>query len=124
MSSINDPSIKKSNDSAKEVKEFFNKYYTKKISVTSNEVDSVIGFFKKRGFDDNAAISVSTVILQQAKIDNTEVFKIVDTLEGLTSVQLSKLVSTILNTKRSNVSKLGNIKDPSNRTIEQRNIAV
>jgi len=39
MSSVSDPSIQKSNDSAKEVKEFFNKYYVKKISYTSNQVD-------------------------------------------------------------------------------------
>lgn len=124
MSSVLDPSIKKTNDSAKEVKEFFNKYYVKKISYTSNQVDSVVGFFKKRGFDTNAAISVATVILQQAKIDDVSVFKILDTLEGLSSIQLSRLVSTILNNNRSKISKIGTHIKNENTTIEQRNIVV
>lgn len=124
MSSINDPSIKQTNDSATEVKEFFDKYYTKKISFTSNQVDSVVGFFKKRGFDTAAATSVSTVILQQSKIDNVNVYKILDTLEGLTEVQLSKLVSTILNNNRSKISKLGTGQTSTNITTEQRNIVV
>lgn len=124
MSSINDPSIKKTNDSAGEVKEFFDKYYTKKISFTSNQVDSVVGFFKKRGFDTNAAISVSTVILQQSKIDNVDVFTILDTLKGLSEVQLSKLVSTILNNNRSSISKIGNSVSNTNITTEQRNIVL
>lgn len=124
MSSVLDPSINKTNDSAKEVKEFFNKYYVKKISYTSNQVDSVVGFFKKRGFDTNAAISVATVILQQAKIDDVSVFKILDTLEGLSSIQLSRLVSTILNNNRSKISKIGTHIKNENTTIEQRNIVV
>lgn len=124
MSSISDPSINKSNDSAAEVKEFFNKYYTEKISLSSNQVDSVVGFFKKRGFDQNAAISVSTVILQQAKTDNINVFKILDTLNGLSEVQLSKLVSTILNNNRSKISNLSFNESQSTVTTEQRNIVV
>lgn len=124
MSSISDPSINKSNDSAAEVKEFFNKYYTEKISLSSNQVDSVVGFFRKRGFDQNAAISVSTVILQQAKTDNINVFKILDTLNGLSEVQLSKLVSTILNNNRSKISNLSFNESQSTVTTEQRNIIV
>lgn len=109
-------------DSATETKQFFDRYYTKQISLTSNQVDSVIGFFRKRGFDKSAAIAVSTVILQQAKVDGVEVFKVLDTLEGLSEVQLSKLVATILNTNRSKISKLGNLKKPTNNTLEERNI--
>ena len=56
MSSITDPSIKQPTDSAGEVKEFFDKYFSKKIAVTSNQVDSVVGFFQKRGFDTNNLI--------------------------------------------------------------------
>jgi hypothetical protein len=124
MSSITDPSIKNVADSGKEVREFFDKYYTKKISFTSNQVDSVVGFFKKRGFETAAATSVATVILQQAKIDKVNVYKILDTLEGLTEIQLSKLVATILNNNRSKISKLGTSKISTGTTLEQRNIVV
>jgi hypothetical protein len=122
MSSIVDPSINKSSDSAAEVKEFFDKYFSKKISVTSNQVDSVVGFFSKRGFDTSSAIAVSTVLLQQAKIDNVNIFKVLDTLQGLDQVQLSKLVSTILNTNRSKTSNIGYKIENTATTSERRNI--
>lgn len=122
MSSITDPSINKLPDSAAEVKEFFDKYFSKKISLTSNQVDSVVGFFKKRGFDTNSAIAVATVLLQQAKIDNVNVFQVVDTLQGLNEVQLSALVATILNTNRSRASSIGYKIQNNVATSERRNI--
>ena len=51
--------ISKNQDSAGEVKEFFNKYFTKQINFTSNQVDSVVGFFEKRGFEKQSAITAS-----------------------------------------------------------------
>ena len=83
MSSITDQSISTKVDSAGEVREFFDKYFNKKISLTSNQVDSVVGFFQKRGFDKNSATAVASVLLQQAKIDNVNIFKLLDTLTGL-----------------------------------------
>jgi hypothetical protein len=120
MSSITDKSIQPKTDTV-EVREFFNTYFTKKIEFSSNQVDSVVGFFKKRGFDENAAISVSTVLLTQAKIDNVNVFKLIDSLSGLTEVQISKLVATILNSNRSKISNIGYRVGETN-TIEKRNI--
>jgi len=122
MSSITDPSINKLPDSATEVKEFFDKYFAKKISVTSNQVDSVVGFFSKRGFDSNSAVAVATVLLQQAKIDNVNIFKVLDTLQGLNEVQLSALVATILNTNRSKTSSIGYKIQNTAVTSEKRNI--
>lgn len=122
MSSIVDPSINKLPDSAAEVKEFFDKYFSKKISLTSNQVDSVVGYFRKRGFDNNSAIAVATVLLQQAKIDNVNIFKLLDTLQGLNDVSLSKLVATILNTNRSRISSIGFTIDNPATTSEERNI--
>ena len=122
MSSIVDPSINKLPDSAAEVKEFFDKYFSKKISVTSNQVDSVVGFFVKRGFDNNSAIAVATVLLQQAKIDNVNIFQLLDTLQGLNEVSLSKLVATILNSNRSKISSIGFTVENPATTSEERNI--
>lgn len=122
MSSIQDKSVKPSTDSASEVKEFFNNYFTKKISFTSNEVDAVIGFFEKRGFDKTAAISISSVLLQQAKVDNVNIFKLLDGLKGLTNIQLTKLVATILNANRSKVSNIGFKIENATETLEKRNI--
>jgi len=124
MSSITDPSIQPVNDSSTEVKEFFDKYYSKKISVTSNQVDSIVGFFKKRGFDQSSAIAVSTVLLQQAKVDNVSIFKLLDTLQGLDEVSISKLVATILNSNRSNISSIGYRVENTAETSEKRNIVI
>lgn len=124
MSSVSDPSINKSTDSAGEVKEFFNKYFSKKISVTSNQVDSVVGFFQKRGFDTSSATAVASVLLQQAKIDNVNIFKLLDTLEGLNEVSISKLVATILNSNRSKISSIGYKLANTSVTSEKRNIVL
>jgi hypothetical protein len=63
------PQEKPSNYSDKGVTTFFNNYFSKKLSFPTNQVDAVIAFFEKRGFDRSAAISVGTTLLQQAKID-------------------------------------------------------
>ena len=84
-------------DSADATKKFFDQYFTESISYPSNQVDAVVGFFENKGFEKLAARSTATVILQQAKVDNVNVFEIIDTLKGLTKIQLSEIVATILN---------------------------
>lgn len=122
MSSYAAEEKKLSQDSAKETKQFFDRYFTKQINLTSNEVDTVVGFFTKRKFTKDAAISVATVILEQAKAENKNVFTLVDTLSGLTEVQLSQLVSAILNNNRSKISALGYKNSFEKATTENRNV--
>ncbi len=122
MSSITDKSINKSTDSATEVKSFFDRYFSKSISITSNEVDSVLGFFKKRKFEESAAIAITTVLLQQAKSENKNIFELLDSLKGLDEVKLSQLVAAILNNNRSKVSALGYTNDYQVVTYENRNV--
>lgn len=110
-------------DSASSVKDFFDKYFVEPISYPANQVDAVVGYFEKRGFDTTSATGVATVLLQQAKIDNVNVFTLLDTLKGITDVQLSQVVAEILNYNRSKISTLGyKITSISDRT-ESRNIA-
>ena len=108
-------------DSGEEVKEFYNKYFTEKISVSSNKIDAVVGFFEKRGFDDISAANVATVLIQQSIIDNVEIFTLLDTLKGLDDVQISGLVAEVLNYNRSKNSIIGFKVDTANR-VELRNI--
>ena len=70
----------KAPDSAIEVKEFFNQYLTEKLSFPAAEVDAVIGFFENRGFEKSSAIAVATALLEQSKIDDVNVFVLIDTL--------------------------------------------
>jgi len=105
--------------------EFFNNFYNLEISYNPSEVDAVIGYFLKRGFEQTAAINTASVLLQQAKIDELNVQQLIDTLKGVTDVQLSLIVAQILNFNRSKTSVLG-FRDNSGQseTFDQRNIVV
>jgi hypothetical protein len=106
------------------VTEFFDKYFTEKLSFASNEVDAVIGFFEKRGFEKSAAISTGAILLQQAKLDGVKVFKLLDTLKGLDEAKLSVVVAEVLNYNRLSTSVLGFKNTTSTSTLEKRNIEV
>ena len=120
MSSVNN--LLKSLDSGDQTRLIFDRYFTKQISYTSNEVDSVVGFFKSRGFDNLASVSIATVLLQQSKIDNINVFNLLDTLKGVDKISLSNLVTAVLNANRSKISKLGYKTNKPETNIESRNI--
>jgi hypothetical protein len=105
-----------------EMKAFFDRFYQKQITFPSNQIDAVVGFFKKRGFDDLAANSTSIILLTQAKVDNINPFKLIDTLKGLTDVQLSQIVTEVLNLNREKTSTLGFKLETIDETTESRNI--
>ena len=111
-------------DSGSKVKTYFDSYYYKQISYPSNDVDAVVAYFEKRGFQRTAAISVASVLLRQAKIDNVKIFEVLDTLKGLDSVELSSIVAEVLNANRPRISKLGYKLNPVLVQSELRNIKV
>lgn len=104
------------------VREFFDNYYKAKLEFPASEVDAVLAFFQKRGFENTASASVSTTLMQQAKIDNVPVFKLLDTLTGLDEVQLSTLITEILNYNRAKTSTLGFKLEQEKNLVEVRNI--
>ena len=109
-------------DSADQTKQFFNQYFSAPLSFSANEVDAVLGFFESRDFEKSAAQSISTVLMQQAKIDGVKVFELLDTLKGLNSIQLSNVVTEIMNYNREKISTIGyKIDEVADRT-EARNI--
>ena len=120
MSSV--VNTQKTNDSSTEVKQFFDRYFTKSISLSSNEVDSVVAFFTKRGFEKDSAVNIATILLQQAKQEKKKIFTLLDGLEGLNDVKLNQLVAAILNNNRSKISVLGYRRDDQVSTAENRNI--
>jgi len=120
MSSLPKQKTKKYTD--QEITTFFDEFYSKELSFPTNQVDAVIGFFENRNFDKTAAIAVSTVLLKQAKIDNVNVFKLLDTLKGLEAVQLSAVVTEVLNYSRARTSTLGFKRTESSNKTEKRNI--
>ena len=108
----------------KNVTEFFDKYFTKKLEFSTNEVDAVISFFEKRGFERSAAISTGTILLQQAKLDNIKVFVLLDTLKDFDETKLSAVVAEVLNYNRLNTSTLGFKSNAVIDTLEKRNVVV
>jgi hypothetical protein len=112
-----------STDTADEVRSFFDKYFTHQITFPSNQIDAVLGFFLKRGFDEQAAKSTAIVLLNQSRIDSVSPMRLIDTLEGLSDVQLSQVVAEVLNLYREKSSALGFRLIVNDETFESRNIA-
>jgi len=118
------PSTTTTTDSADKVKTFFENYFSEPISYAASDVDTVVGYFLKRGFTESAAIATATVLLRQSKIDNVKIYKLIDTLKGLTEVQLSALVTEVLNYNRPKVSTLGYKTQIQTDNFEARNIII
>jgi hypothetical protein len=112
-------------DSATPTKTFFNSYYQQGIALSANDVDATIGFFSSRGFEKSAADTIAATLLSQAKIEGVSVQQLLDTLKGLNKLQLSKVVTEILNYNRLKISTLGYRVDNSNiNQYELRNILI
>jgi hypothetical protein len=107
-----------------DVRQFFDKFYTNQITFPSNQIDAVVGFFEKHGFDVESARSTSIVLLNQAREDNVNVFQLIDTLKTLSDVQLSQVVAQVLNTYREKISVLGYRIASIEDEYESRNILV
>lgn len=112
-----------STDSAEEVKNFFDKFFTHEITFPAAQIDAVIGFFLKRGFQEQAAKSTAIVLLNQSRIDNVNPFVVLDTLKKLNETQLSEVVTQIMNLYREKTSSLGYKIQVIEDTFESRNIA-
>jgi len=112
-----------SNDDTVKTKQYFDNYKKDRISYASNEVDAVIGFFKSKGFEETAAISVGSVLLQQSKIDQISVMELIDKIKTFDSVKLNELVGAILNNNRSKNSIIGfKEQEDVSKNIYRRNI--
>ena len=95
---------------------------TEPFSLNQNDYDAAIAFFVKRGFGRESAEKTAYIILRQAKIDSIIPQELLDQLTKATPVQLSELITVILNANRVKTSRLGTrttkkIVDIVNRTI-------
>jgi hypothetical protein len=121
MSSSNLPI---SSINGRNVKTFFDNLTKQPISFSAGEMDATTAFFLKRGFDTTGASSVAIVLLRQARAEKVSVFSLLDTLKGLTDVQLSQVVAQVLNSTRDKTSLLGYRTQPITNTYEARNILI
>ena len=94
-------------DSSQETLKVFDAYTTAPLNIDSATFDAMAGFFASRGFGEDSARSMSYIIIKQALIDNYKPFQLIETLKGLDGVQISALITEILNYNRFKTSSLG-----------------
>lgn len=111
-------------DSSSEVKQFYDNFFNHEVTFPSNQIDATVGFFLKRDFDLESARATSIVLLNQARIDNVNVFELIDSLKTLTDIQLSQIVAQVLNASREKTSLLGYRISSIENTYETRNILI
>lgn len=100
----------------------FNNFYSLPVSISNNDLMAMTGFLENRGFDSNSAERTAIIILTQAANDGYSAMQILDTLKGLGSVEISGLVTEILNYNRLGTSFLGVIQTASPAEEVVRNI--
>jgi len=87
-----------------------------------NDYDSCIAFFVRRGFKRASAETTAYVILAQAKIDSVSPQEILDKLNKASEIQLSELITLILNANRYKSSRLGVRQTLATKELISRNI--
>jgi hypothetical protein len=85
----------------------FDAYYSQPLELDASTYTAMVSFFTSRGFEKIAADNIAVVIMKQAKLDNFNPMKIIDTLRGLDTVEMSAFVSEIINYNRFKTSFLG-----------------
>jgi glutaredoxin 2 len=110
--------------SYQEIKQFFDKFYIEDVTFPSNEIDAVVGFFQRRDFDLESARSLTIMLLNQARNENVNVFELLDTLTLVPAIQLSRVVTQILNAYREKTSLLGYRTSVENNAYELRNVVI
>lgn len=111
-------------DSAESVKTFFDNYYVKQFTYPADQIDAVVAFFEKKGFDTISSNAIAIVLLQQAKLDNINIFDLINTLKSFDEIKLSALVAEILNYNRQKISALGFKTEDLGEYLETRNILI
>lgn len=85
----------------------FDKYYSTPVELNSTALAAIKGYFVGKSFGEVAAESITVTIMTQAYQDGYNPMQILDTLKGLNNVDLSGIVSEILNYNRFKTSSLG-----------------
>ena len=106
----------------KTIKKLTTSDYQEEFQFNVGEYDAAIGFFVKRGFTRTAAETTAYIILQQAKIDSVSPQQILDQLTVASPVQLSELITIILNANRYKSSRLGVRQTRTTKDTVSRNI--
>ena len=106
----------------KTIEKLTNSDYQTEYEFNAGEYDAAIGFFVRRGFSRTSAESTAYVIMSQAKIDNVNPQELLDKLGHASEIQLSELITIILNANRYKSSRLGVRQSLTTTEVVSRNI--
>lgn len=101
------PAQVQSSDNATATLQAFDAYTTAPINIDSATFDAMTGFFESRGFGEDSAKSMAYIVIKQAILDKYNPFELIETLKGLNQLELSGLITEILNYNRYKTSSLG-----------------
>jgi hypothetical protein len=113
---------KQKDDLDKTIEKLTTTAYESDYQFNVGEYDSTVAFFVKRGFTRVSAESTAYVVLVQAKIDNINPQELLDKLTYADPVQLSELMTIILNANRYKSSRLGVRQTLTTKETVSRNI--
>jgi hypothetical protein len=94
-------------DSSGETIQIFDAYTTAPFNIDANTFDAMTGFFQSRGFGSDSAKSMAYIIIKQAILDKYNPFELISTLKGYDALELSTLITELLNYNRYKTSSLG-----------------
>lgn len=94
-------------DSADSSRIGLSNFYGSELPMNASALDAMKGFFESRGFSSESADGIAYIMFYQADIDGYNPFDVLDNLKGLNSIELTLLVTEILNFNRFKTSFLG-----------------
>lgn len=97
------PSVYSTNGTVQSI----NSYYSAPVEMDAGVLNAMSGFFESKKFDSNTAKSLAVIIITQAQIDGYNPMTVLDNLAGLDGVEITELVTQILNYNRFKTSFLG-----------------
>lgn len=100
----------------------YDSYINAPLEVETSTYNTMKGFFGGKGFDEKSSEAMSMIIIRQAKQDGYSPMTILDTLKGFDNIEISALVSEILNYNRFKSSFLGYARQPNTPDTITRNI--
>ena len=103
----NIPKPQPAQDSAAATLKVFDTYAVAPLNVDAATYDAMVGFFTSRGFGEDSAGSMSYIIIKQAILDKINPFTLIETLKGLNDIEISNIITEVLNYNRFKTSSLG-----------------
>jgi hypothetical protein len=99
-----------------------NQYNDVPIQLNNETLTAMKGLLSSKGFSAESAENISITIMIQAKRDNFNPMNVLDSMRGLGEIEMSQLVSEILNFNRFKTSVLGSVQATTPVDIVKRNI--